>query len=163
MKQKKSNIMSDVVLALYDNKDPWDIGAKLIKWWTKSNYSHVELNVGNWSYSSSIPDGGVRQKSAVEVYKHKDNWTFVKLPWVAEKDVLAYFDRTSGTGYGWLGLVLGQVLNTRIDGQGDFCSEWVTKALNIVPDAQLFSPEDVFQVCKKLNEVYAIGYKNKSE
>jgi hypothetical protein len=160
MKPKRYNRMSDqtVLIALYNNHDWWDIGAKLIKWWTKSDYSHVEIFIGDYSYSSSIPDGGVRRKLRTEIQKHPDNWLVFPLqPWARSSRILEYFKETEGTGYGWIGLLLGQVLNIRIDGRGDFCSEWFMKALGIVPNAQQYSPEDARALCKALNEVYLQG------
>jgi hypothetical protein len=151
---------SIVYLALYDNKDPWDIGAKIIKKATSSDYSHCELIVGNWSYSSSIPDKGVRRKLCKDVYKYPDNWTVIPILWVKPEAVIRFFDITRDQPYGWLGLIVGQVFNIRIDMLGYFCSEWVIAALfsglRVVLNAQQYSPEDVRSFVLAMNKVYAL-------
>ena len=47
---------SDIRLAFYKGKGDWV--DKLVRWWTKSQYSHVEVVVGNTWISSSPRDGG---------------------------------------------------------------------------------------------------------
>ena len=151
---------SIVYLALYDNKDPYDIGAKVIKKATNSNYSHCELIVRDWSYSSSIPDGGVRRKSCVEVYHNPNNWTVIPILWANQEAVVRFYDITNDQPYGWLGLVVGQVFNIRIDMLGYFCSEWVMAALmsslRVPLNAQQYSPEDAKSFVLGMNTVYAL-------
>lgn len=47
-----------VRLAFYKGEGDWV--DKVVRWWTKSQYSHVEVIVGDTWYSSSPRDGGVR-------------------------------------------------------------------------------------------------------
>ena len=147
-----------VYLALYDNRDPMDIGAKVIKLGTKSSYSHCELCVNDWSYSSSIPDGGVRAKGAADVFKHPENWTFIPLKWINPVWIWDFYQITKSESYSWFGLVLGQVFNFRINAKGYFCSEWVMSALmyglGVDMNSQLYSPEDAKAFCLAMNEVY---------
>lgn len=151
---------SVVYLALYDNKERWDIGAKIIKKATNSSYSHCELLIGDWSYSSSIPDGGVRRDRAISVYKHSENWTMIPLLWANKEAIINFFEFTNDQPYGWPGLVLGQVFNIRIDGVGYFCSEWVMAALmsglRVTLNAQQYSPEDAKSFVLAMNKVYAV-------
>ena len=55
-----------VRLAFYKGEGDWV--DKLVRWWTKSQYSHVEV-VGNMWVSSSPRDGGVNAKIRLEVKK----------------------------------------------------------------------------------------------
>ena len=146
-----------VYLALYDNQE-FDIGAKIIKKWTNSIYSHCELFITGLSYSSSIPDGGVRAKTIAEVYKHPENWSFIELPWIDVQRILKiyeFYELTKNKKYGWGGLILGQFFNIRIDARGYLCSEWVIAAiyysLGITVNAQQYSPEDVKNYCLSMN------------
>lgn len=145
-------------LALYDNHEPFDIGAKIIKLATKSSFSHCELIINGYSYSSSIPDKGVRYKALVDVYKHPENWTLIELPWLNKNRVskiIEFYDMTADDPYGWGGLILGQLFNIRIDARGYLCSEWVIAAiyysLGITVNAQQYSPEDVRSYCLSMN------------
>ena len=51
-----------VALALYKGKG--ELANSLIRWKSKSIYSHCELVVDGWMYSSTVRDGGVRCKLA---------------------------------------------------------------------------------------------------
>lgn len=124
-----------VRLALYKGRG--QIGNALIRVWTGSIYSHCELVVDGMAYSSSIKDGGVREKRIDFAPEH---WDFVELPDVFAWRVLAHFEATRGAPYGWRDLILSQVLNTGRDEDGAaFCSEWCAAALGL-PNPTIFSP-----------------------
>ena len=125
-----------VQLALYKGKGL--IGNALIRWWTGSQYSHCELVINDKCYSSSLMDGGVREK---EIYLSSENWDLVDLPSYLAPRVLEYFELTKGQKYGWLDLIRSQIFNTASDEEGtSFCSEWCAKALGI-PSPTIYSPK----------------------
>lgn len=81
---------------------------RLIRWATKSEYSHSEICVGNPFLSvadclSSVgSEGGVRIKS---MQLSTDKWDIVELKSVKEKDVLAFYEANKGTKYDFIGCV----------------------------------------------------------
>lgn len=129
-------------LALYKGKGL--VGNALIRWWTRSIYSHCELVIDGISYSSSLMDGGVRAKRIDHTPAH---WDFVELPWADKLAVLTLYDQTKGEPYGWLDLLWRQVLNRPGDARGWFCSEWCAAALGL-PNPQLYSPATLGDYCK---------------
>ena len=136
-----------VRLALYKGKGT--IGSALVRWWSKSQYSHCELVVGDLAYSSSIRDGGVRSK---RIDFRPESWDFVELPWADPAAVLQQYQYTAGRPYGWLDLIRSQVFNRPGNERGDFCSEWCTRALGL-PDPQLYSPATLGRTCAWINDL----------
>ncbi|MDX9716272.1 MAG: hypothetical protein RBT67_02760 [Thauera sp.] len=133
-------------LALYKHKRRWlgDIGPALIRWWTKSPYSHCELVIDGLAYSSSVMDGGVRSK---RIEFDPDHWDFVDLPWAEKTRALRHFHTTVGEPYGWLDLLWRQVFNHPGDAVGAFCSEWCAAALGL-SHPQQYSPGKLGEYCK---------------
>ena len=130
-------------LALYKGRG--SVGNALIRWWTRSPYSHCEIVVGNGlAYSSSIQDGGVRAK---RIEFDPAHWDFINLPGVEIHRVLDFYARTAGQPFGWKDLLLRQVLNRRGDSDGWFCSEWCAAALGL-PNPQTYSPATLADYCK---------------
>ena len=129
-------------LALYKGKG--QVGNALIRWWTRSPYSHCEIVIGDLSHSSSLMDGGVRAK---QIEFNADHWDFVELPWGDKLDALLLYGQTKGEPYGWLDLLWRQVLNRPGDSRGWFCSEWCAAALGL-PNPQLYSPATLGDYCK---------------
>ena len=135
-----------VRLALYKHKRTGlaGIGPALIRWWTKSPYSHCELVVDGVAYSSSVQDGGVRAK---RIEFNPAHWDFVDLPWADPDAVLHYFRMTDGEPYGWVDLLWRQVFNRPGDALGAFCSEWCAAALGLT-NPQQYSPGTLGEYCK---------------
>lgn len=129
-------------LALYKGKG--QVGNALIRWWTRSPYSHCEIVIGEMSYSSSLMDGGVRAK---RIDHNPAHWDFVALPWAEPHRVESLMCDTHGEPYGWLDLLWRQVLNRPGDARGWFCSEWCAAALGL-PNPQLYSPATLGDYCK---------------
>jgi len=124
-----------VQLAL--RKNDTRITARVIQWWTGSIYSHCELVVGGWCYSSSAMDGGVRRK---QINLDPEKWDVSDLPWADAERVLEYFKATDHYRYGWTGLVVNQLFNLNRETKGaQFCSHWCAAALGI-PSPASYSP-----------------------
>ena len=124
-----------VQLALYKGKGL--IGNALIRWWTRSPYSHCELVVDGVAYSSSLMDKGVRSK--VIDFK-PEHWDMVELPESVRQQALDYFAATRGQRYSWLDLIRSQIFNRNANEDGAaFCSEWCASALGL-PNPATYSP-----------------------
>ena len=135
-----------VRLALYKHKRTGlaGIGPALIRWWTKSEYSHCELVIGDMAYSSSVQDGGVRCK---EIEFAPERWDFIDLHWADQGAVLRYFRMTESEPYGWTDLLWRQIFNRPGDAHGAFCSEWCAAALGLT-NPQQYSPGTLGEYCK---------------
>jgi hypothetical protein len=138
-----------VQLALY--KGHGQLGNALIRWWTGSIYSHCELVVDGWCYSSSVMDKGVRRKrvghGADEISLGEDHWDRIGLPWADVDAVLAYFSATDADRYGWPSLILSQLLNrNQQTDHAKFCSELCAAALRL-PSPASYSPATLGGIC----------------
>lgn len=116
--------MFRVKLAFYKGEGDWV--DKLIRWWTKSQYSHVEVVVGDTWISSSPRDGGVRSMR-METY-NTEHWDIIDYPGVSTVDVFDLFRRTKGNDYDFIGILFSQVLPLGIQSKSKwYCSEWAAK------------------------------------
>lgn len=135
-----------VHLALYKGKG--QLGNAAIRWWTDSEYSHCEIVVDGWCYSSSAMDKGVRRK---KIDLDSDSWDVLELTWVDGNSVKNYFYKTSDNSYGYLLLITSQFLNLGKDSEeSQFCSMWCANALGI-PNASQESPKTLYELCLWLN------------
>ncbi len=124
-----------VALALYKGKG--GLANSLIRWKSKSIYSHCELVVDGWMYSSTVRDGGVRCKID---YLPEEEWDIIPIHFNNGESILSHYYETKNNPYGWRDLIQSQIFNRpTADDRGDFCSEWCAKALGI-PDAQHYDP-----------------------
>lgn len=116
---------------------------RLIQWWTKSKYSHVEIVYNNLWYSSSPRDYGVRQK---EIEMNPEHWDLFDIE-IDPILFLTFFYDTVGMDYDWTGIFLSQVLHINVeDKKRYFCSEWCAEALGIPSTlSNKYNPEDLYQ------------------
>lgn len=132
-----------IQLALYKGKGL--IGNALIRWWTRSPYSHCELVVDGVAYSSSLMDKGVRSK--VIDFK-PEHWDMVELPASLHHRVLGYYESTKGQRYSWLDLIRCQIFNSNADEDGaSFCSEWCAAAIGF-PNPATYSPQTLGDIVR---------------
>ncbi|MDG9927413.1 MULTISPECIES: hypothetical protein [unclassified Pseudomonas] len=146
--------MMGIQLALY--KGQGDIGNAMIRWWTQSIYSHTELVVDGWCYSSSVMDKGVRKKRVGlgddEISLSPDKWDLIDLPWADPVRVVEFFRATDHYRYGWPTLLASQVFNRNLQmPELAFCSEWDAAALGL-PCPASYSPAMLGATCRWLNE-----------
>lgn len=125
-----------VQLALYKPHRWQDIGGYVIAWWTRSAYSHCELIVDGWCYSSSLRDKGVRRK---KIDTSADHWVVVDVAGADTDAILALYERTQGTRYGWTDLITQHVLRLPVNDPGWLCSEWCAEALGLA-EPRAWSP-----------------------
>lgn len=117
----------------------------LIRWWTRSPYSHVELIIDGVWYSSSHTDGGVRSR----VINHNPlHWDFIDVPFDA-KHALNVFDGAKHYKYDWLGIALSQAVALDWHTKDRyFCSELVAEMLGF-SEPQRYSPGSLFNKFKE--------------
>lgn len=135
-----------VQLALY--KARGTLFNALIRWWTRSPYSHCELVINGTCYSSSIRDGGVRGKVMA---LPSDKWDVIELPWADDTAVTDWFIAHERDRYGWLDLLTGQLLGMQRDHRGVFCSEACAKALGLRGSTRM-SPQGLLDACLDINK-----------
>jgi len=117
-------------IAFYKGKGT--IFDKLIRLWTFSKYSHVELvnqdSPDNWLwYTSSPRDGGVVVRN---IEYNADHWDLFDINIPHEQDVLDFIQTRVNKKYDWLGIILSQILKLNIHNQNRwFCSEIIHAAL----------------------------------
>jgi hypothetical protein len=135
-----------VKLAMYKGRG--QVGNAFIRWWTGSQYSHCELVVSGWCYSSSMMDKGVRRKL---INMDNDKWDLIELSWADENLIRSYFYETDSNEYGWLGLIRSQLFNRgRTQTGAQFCSEWCANALGL-PNAPSYSPSSLANQISYIN------------
>ena len=125
---------------------------QLTCWWTRGEYSHVEVVLGrnadgtNICASSSARDGGVRIKN-IKMPSYK--WDLIEV----EADVAqvrAWFDGQEGKKYdylAWLGFLWRRETGSR---NRWFCSEAVATALGYA-DGWRFDPNTLFVILKGID------------
>jgi hypothetical protein len=123
--------VSDITIAFY--KGEGFRRDRIIRWWTGSPYSHVELIMPNGTMAGITPSNPfVRTKSLVGI--KKTDWDFVEIK-VTEKQLnllRRFIDSTRGQGYDWLGMIASHLtpLKVRLPNKW-YCSEWVAYALSV--------------------------------
>jgi hypothetical protein len=139
-----------VRLAMYRAKGTiFNAGIRL---WTGSIYSHCEIVVDGWCYSSSVMDKGVRRK---QIDINSGNWDLIDLPWADADYVRRYLDKTDRQAYGWMSLITSQLFNLGLSGErSQFCSEWCANALR-VPNPSAYSPQTLLELCSFISKTLA--------
>ena len=129
-------------LAFYKAKGNWvDL---LIRVFTDSKYSHVEIVCNKDWYSSSPRDGGVRIK---QIVNDGNSWDFIEVE--IDKDRLSQkYREYRGRGYDFKGILLSNLLPIGWHSKDKAtCSEFVADALGYIEPSK-YSPQDVFNKIK---------------
>ena len=113
-----------VYLAFYKPEVPLSWWHKMVQFFDKSKYTHVEIAIPNGDtydcYSSSHMDGGVRKKA---ITLKSGKWTLIELKNVNANSIRAKFKYEEGKKYDYLGLISTR-LNFLPSNQNKwFCSE----------------------------------------
>lgn len=120
-------------IAFYKGKGNWK--NKIIRWWTQSPYSHVELVMpDNYTWISISPLLTSVVSSRIKTDFDLKNWDFVELQISDEqhKTLLEFFEDTRGCSYDWIGMIFSQLLPFHIKRKNKwYCSEWIAYALRI--------------------------------
>ena len=113
---------------------------KIIRWWTKSQYSHAELIMPDGvTWISISPFLSSRVASRVRlIVDNEDDWDYLtfKLNWrePVKKYQLSQLNKfigdTTGCKYDWVGMITSQFLPYLIKRRNKwYCSEWIAHAL----------------------------------
>jgi hypothetical protein len=131
-----------VKLAFYKAKGNWiDL---LIRVFTNSPYSHVEIVLDKDWYSSSPRDGGVRIKQIVD---DGNSWDFIEVDIDKERLYKKYHEYRDN-GYDFKAILLSNILPIGIHSKDKMtCSEFVADVLGY-SEPEKYSPRDVY---KKIN------------
>lgn len=151
-------------LAFYKGKGTWV--DRLIRWSTRSAYSHVEIvhdmeekwqhfTFGYQCYSSSARDGGVRSKL---IKLNPDHWDLVEVTWRDDFDLDLFIENDSAK-YDYSGIVFSHIFSLgRHNKNKWFCSEICAAALGL-PKPQNYSPGRLKDHVTQLNHIYKQGLK----
>ena len=113
---------------------------KIVRWWTKSPYSHAELIMPDgktWVSISPFLNSRVTLRVRDNSIK-RDNWDFITLPLSWRAPVKAYqvselyrfIEETQGSKYDWTGMILSQLTPFLVKKRNKwYCSEWIAHAL----------------------------------
>ena len=122
-----------VKVAFYKGKGSWK--NRVIRWWTKSKYSHAELVMpDNFTWISISPLLTSKVQSRINTDFNPEIWELVSIEVSAEQVQVIndFFEETKGCKYDWIGMILSQFLPCKIKHRHRwYCSEWISYALRI--------------------------------
>ena len=128
---------------------------RIVRWWTRSDFSHVELVLSTGrAWSASFADGGVRSKL---IDFDTANWILIDLPPELEQGAEAWFRAHRGAKYDLLGnlqFVLSPIPHSQ---RRWFCSEAVAAALGI-PDPWRYAPGTLASALTLLQQPAPAGF-----
>jgi hypothetical protein len=131
-----------MIVYFYKNKNR--LFDRLVSWWTRGPYSHVEIQLKDgYSYSSSSRDGGVRKKV---IDFNPDRWDAVHIQG-DETLVRRFFYENIHRKYDYWGL-FGFVYPTTDKPLRWFCSEIVAASLGY-SEPWRFSPNDLYSILNR--------------
>jgi hypothetical protein len=134
---------------------------RLVRWWTRSPYSHVELIFIDSSvkgralaYSASYMDGGVRDKV---IDFDPEKWDFIDLPDDLWDQAWEWFMRHEGAAYDLLGNLHFVFSAVGDDKRKWFCSEAIAAALGM-PNPERFDPGTLHAALTYLTQPASAGF-----
>lgn len=129
---------------------------RLIRWWTKGQYSHCELVFSDGMFFSA--DAWSNKVRYEKVYANPDNWDFVDVVMTRREElaVRAWCDSQNGKKYDYVGILFAQILPLSIDMPSTwFCSEICVAALQRVGKLIGLRGQDISPVdLAKIYEVF---------
>lgn len=130
---------------------------KVIKWWTKSEYFHVEVIVNGVS-ARTAPFLGLDTYLRNTEKDNNSGWDIIYFPTKSSinKEILDFVRQEEGSGYDWLGIFLAQFFNAKREHPDKwFCSELTSKILEMAGHKKFQgiehfaqSPQDVYEKLK---------------
>lgn len=138
-----------IALAAYKPHRLSDVGGYAICAWTRKKYSHVEIMIDGRCYSSSLWDGGVRNKY-IDV--SADWWDVFPIEWATRDFALDVYSRYDGMGYGWLDLITQHILKLPITDPRPVCSELAALMIGLPESiSKSVSPGDLVDYVRNRN------------
>lgn len=107
---------------------------RVIRRWTRSPYSHVEILLmdGETLVGINPPTKNIVKKSFPGKYTLERDWDLVSISIDSdqEKRLLEFTSRTMGHKYDWVGMLLSNLVPFKVKQKNRwYCSEWVLEAL----------------------------------
>lgn len=128
---------------------------RLVRWWTRSPYSHCELIFSTgWSGSSSFMDGGVRLKV---IDYDPDRWDFIDLPVELEPAAFEWFLKHRGEKYDLMGNVHFIVMVVKHNLIKWSCGESIADALGIA-ESWRYYPGTLASTLRFLQQPASAGF-----
>jgi hypothetical protein len=122
-----------IKIAFYKGKG--NIVNAIVRWWTKSIYSHAELVLPDgtsWIGISPYVKSAVTRRVVIDcVYS---DWDFMEIKITEEQlgVIMDFYEDTKGQRYDWIGMLLSQFLPCKIKHKARwYCTEWIAYALRI--------------------------------
>ena len=114
-----------IKIAFYKGQGDWI--NRIVRWWTKSDYSHAEL---------ILPDGltwvGISPFKGSVLRSKKRKFFELSVSEEQLSVINEFYDSTKGSSYDWFGMLLSQFLPFHIKQKEKwYCSEWIAYALRI--------------------------------
>lgn len=123
-----------IKIGFYKNPYRFKIIHALIRWWTKSIYSHVQICVGDVWYSAE-PGGVVKFDKPKRPFAYDELDIALDVTDENLSKTVAFLEEQVGKGYDFTGIMLSQILPLEVDNRSRwFCSELTTKALKLLGD-----------------------------
>ena len=122
-----------IKVAFYKGKGNFING--IVRWWTKSVYSHAEIVLPDgitWIGISPFLKSKVASRKKIII--DYSEWDFVDISVNQEQldIIMEFFEDTENQGYDWVGMLLSQFLPCKIKHKKRwYCSEWIAYALRI--------------------------------
>lgn len=115
---------------------------RVIQWWTKGPYSHVELVTEHGAgWSSSQLDGGIREKHNIDFSSGR--WDVIEVPGLDLDTAVDWFILHSECSYDIIGLIGFLCRPASHSPTRFFCSEAVAAALGI-PEPWRYDPNTLY-------------------
>jgi len=114
---------------------------KIIRWVTKSKYSHIEILIGDIWYASYAEDGGVRAKENAH-RGLKEDWDYITLPQHYEERILEAYKACKGDTYSYINLLFKYTSFKPFKKSLD-CAEFASLCLFSIAHKNI-TPQDIF-------------------
>ena len=130
--------MPEIQIAFYKGHGGWT--HKIIRWWTKSPYSHAELIMPDgktWVSISPFLTSRVAPRIKHKLEKPEE-WDFLVFKLSEREPVRNYqldqlykfIEKTQGCKYDWTGMIMSQLCPFLVKRRDKwYCSEWIAHAM----------------------------------
>jgi len=148
-KEENQNDSKIIKVAFFKGKG--SLLDKIIRWVTKSEYSHIEILIGNIWYASYAEDGCVRAKK--NAHKGlKEDWDYITLPQHYEERIKEAYKVCNGDTYSYINLLFKYTSFKPFKKSLD-CAEFANLCLFSKTNNHV-TPQDIF-----IELYYKRGYK----
>jgi hypothetical protein len=143
---------------------------RIIKWWTKSSYSHAELVLEDGETCVCLSPS-FNGKVSIKQFDHTGDWDFVdfKINAAALRKLKDFISETEGDRYDWSGMLLSHLTPFLVRTPNKwYCSQWIAHALfhgGIMPWRLLglysvpdLSPQHLFLMITNESRINKISY-----